>query len=613
MARVTDAFGIDSGYFDNAGRWWETPPATRHGLLAAMGVDPDDPAPPAPAAVEVLRPGQRPRLRGAADLLLEDGTTLDISDELPPDLPLGYHEWRPRSGAPVRVIVSPGRCALDERRRGWGWAVQLYALRSEASWGMGDLADLRALAQWSRGWDASLILVNPIGAVLPFEQQDPSPYFPSSRRYRNPLYLRVEEVVGAELAGPMLDSVAATGRALNADRRIDRTAVFRAKMHALEILYERFGDSVAFESYCAYQGAPLRQFATFCVLAEVHGSGWPRWPAEHRRPDSEAVQRFAAEHRDRVRFHEWLQWLLDEQLRGASRDVPIMHDLPIGVDPHGADAWAFQDLLASGVTVGAPPDEFATQGQDWGLPPFVPHKLRAAAYDPFVQVIRASLRHAGGLRIDHVMGLFRLFWIAGGQSPQDGAYVRYRADELLAVVALESQRAGAVICGEDLGTVEEGVRETLAEHRILSYRVAWFESEPPPTYPALALAAVTTHDLPTVAGLWTDRDLEEQKALDTAPNEEGTRRIREAVARLAGLSAEAPVEEVIVALHRLLAGASSMFVTATLEDALGVRERPNIPGTANRRPNWSLALPLTLEQIREHPLAREVVQALRPR
>jgi 4-alpha-glucanotransferase len=614
ITRVTDTWGIDSGYFDVAGKWWETRPETRRALLHAMGVDPDDPHVPPEAAVAVLRPGSKTPHHGPGEVRLEDGTRLDVAGELPADLPLGYHEWRPRSGDPVRLIVSPGRCPLQDGLRDWGWAVQLYALRTAQSWGMGDLGDLRELAAWSRGLESGLLLINPICAPLPFEQQDPSPYFPSSRRYRSPLYLRVEEVPGASEAGAALEGAIAAGRALNASRVIDRTAVFRIKMAALETLYARFGGEGEFDRYCAEQGRALSEFATFCALAEAHQSGWLGWPAEHRRPDTDAVRRFASEHAGRVRFHQWLQWLLDAQLaRAAGEGVRVMLDLPIGVDPAGADAWVWQDVLAPGVRVGAPPDEFATQGQDWGLPPFVPHKLRAAAYDPFIQVIRASLRHAGGLRIDHVMGLFRLFWIPAGATPREGTYVRYRPDELLAIVALEAHRAGATVCGEDLGTVEDGVRETLAEHRILSYRVLWFEDQPPAQYPHLALAAVTTHDLPTIDGLWTGSDLEEQHALGTAPNDAGMREMRERVGRMVGLSDEATVEDVIVALHRLLGEAPSVLVTATLEDALAMAERPNLPGTAGRRANWSLSLPATLEEMRGRPLVQRIAEVLRSR
>jgi 4-alpha-glucanotransferase len=607
----TDAWGIDRGYFDIAGTWWETRADTRRALLEAMGADPDSPAPPPEARVHVVRAGQPSGLSGPGELALEDGATFSVETALPEDLPFGYHEWRPHGQEPVRLIVSPGQCHLDEGRRQWGWAVQLYALRSAASWGMGDLGDLRELARWSRAeLGADMLLLNPLGAVLPFEAQEPSPYYPSSRRYRNPLYLRIEDVPGAGDVRRDFTAAAAAGRALNARREIDRPAVFRLKMRVLEQAFTRFGPSAAFDDYCRAQGAPLREFAVFCALAEHHGSGWLSWPEEHRRPNAPEVARFAVAKAPRVRFHQWLQWLLDEQLRQVGREIGVMHDLPIGVDPAGADAWAFQDVLAGGVRVGAPPDRLATQGQDWGLPPFVPHKLRAAGYDPFIQIIRASLRHAGGLRMDHVMGLFRLFWIAREQTAREGAYVRYRPDELLAVLDIESHRAGATIVGEDLGTVEDGVRETLAAHRILSYRVLWFESAPPAQYPELAMATVTTHDLSTIAGLWDGSDLEEQRRQGVFPDEQHTREIVQRVGSMAGVGPDTDRQALILAIHRLLGQAPSLFVTATLEDAAAATERPNMPGTGRGRANWSLALPRTLEQLREDPLPREIAKAL---
>jgi 4-alpha-glucanotransferase len=288
-----------------------------------------------------------------------------------------------------------------------------------------------------------------------------------------------------------------------------------------------------------------------------------------------------------------------------------MQDLPIGVDPDGADAWAWQDALATGASVGAPPDRYVRRGQDWGLPPFVPHRLRALAYQPFVETIRAALRHAGGLRIDHVMGLFRLFWIPAGAAPADGGYVRYPADDLLAIVALESHRAGAFVVGEDLGTVEVGVRERLADHGILSYRVMWFEDRPTAEYPELAMAAVTTHDLPTVAGLWTGADIFEQRALGLEPNEAALAATRKRLAAATGVGAEPTIDDVVAATHELLGAAPSLLVTATLDDALGVVERPNVPGTTSERPNWSLALPVPLEQLETTPLAARIARALR--
>jgi len=299
-------------------------------------------------------------------------------------------------------------------------------------------------------------------------------------------------------------------------------------------------------------------------------------------------------------------------LAAASRDVALVHDLPIGFNPAGADAWVWQSLLADRCTVGAPPDIFNTAGQDWGLPPFIPHRYRAAGYEPFIQTIRASLRHAGGLRIDHVMGLFRLYWIPNGFGPAHGTYIRYNAQELMAIVALESHRAGAFVVGEDLGTVEMGVREQLHARNLLCFRLLWFEEQAPRSYPRPAMAAATTHDLPTVAGLWSGRDREAQIALgfkDTQPLVE----LRQRFGRLAGITDQMPMEEVIERAYRLLGEAPSLLLTATLDDALAVTERPNMPGTVTEWPNWRQALPGGLESLEQSDLPRRIAQAMQRR
>ncbi len=612
---ATDIWGIDDGYEDVLGNWRKTEEATRVAILKAMGIGPSDPPISLRNPVRVLRPGQTFSLPGPAELTLEDGTRLPIDGRLPQDLPLGYHRLRVfDEEIPIEIIVSPGRCYLPAGFRAWGWAVQLYSLRSAQSWGMGDLADLRRLARWSAGeLGAGMLLVNPLQAAAPAIPQNASPYFPTTRLFLNPLYLRIEEVPGAGGAALDLERLNILGKALNREPRIDRDAVFRLKMEALDLLWPFFKGDEAFDRYCLEQGEALGSFAAFCVLAERYGQNWLRWPAEYRDPHSPAVGRFARENRDRVRFYQWLQWLLDWQLAGAAMELPLMQDLPIGFDPAGADAWVWQEVLASDATVGAPPDEYNTLGQDWGLPPFVPHKLRARAFEPFRRTIRAALRHAGGLRIDHVMGFFRLYWIPGGMGPSAGAYVRYPVEDLLAIVALESHRAKAIIGGEDLGTVEKVVKEQLLAHRILSYRLVWFEKELPATYPRMSLAAVTTHDLPTIAGLWSGFDLEKQHELGLNPNDRGMREIRDRLRSMTGLPRTAKVPEVIVRTHRLLAEAPSAVVTATLEDALAVKERPNMPNTTNEWPNWSIPLPIPLEEIESDPLVRQVAGTLRRR
>ena len=286
-------------------------------------------------------------------------------------------------------------------------------------------------------------------------------------------------------------------------------------------------------------------------------------------------------------------------------------DMPVGVDPGGFDAWDWQDQLALGMSVGAPPDRFNTAGQGWGLPPFIPGRLREKAYRPFIDTVHAQLRHAGGLRIDHVLGLFRLWWIPSGQDPSRGAYVRSHTDELLEIVALESQRAGAVIVGEDLGTVPAGVRSELRRRRILSTRLALFEREPPARYPRQSFSGVTTHDLPTIAGLWSGADVADQAASGIRPDPDAASLLRSRLARAAGVAADAPLDDVVQRLHARLAASPSMLVAATLEDALGVNERPNLPGTvAPQRDNWSIALPAPLEGVVADPRVTGLAGAL---
>jgi 4-alpha-glucanotransferase len=608
MAGMTDAWGIADGYHDAFGEWRTLSPTTRETLRRAMGAEGD--SPPAPPVL-VRRAGERMEIPAPARLVLEDGGILDVAGTLPPDVPSGYHELRPADdGPPIRLIVSPGRCPVPSHRA-WGWAAQLYATRSTQSWGIGDLADLRRLGRWAASLGASTILINPLSAPLPLRGQQPSPYYPSSRRFVNPLYLRVEEAPGASALGADLERLAARGRGLDADRVIDRARVFDLKMDALERIWAKgTAGRNDFDRWVRERGRSLQEFGIFCVLAEHHGGGWHGWPSELRRPTSPEVARFADANRDRVRFHQWLQWLAEHQLTAASAEVGIMQDLPIGVDPDGADAWAWQDALATGASIGSPPDRFVTRGQDWGLPPFVPHQLRALGYEPFIETIRASLRRGGGLRIDHVMGLFRLFWIPHGLPPAEGAYIRYPADDLLAIVALESQRARATVVGEDLGTVEEGVREKLAEHGILSYRVAWFEERPPAQYPELAMAAVATHDLPTIAGLWTRADVRELVRLGLVKDETALDFTRARLSQLAGLGDEAAVADVIEAVHARLAEAPSLLVTATLDDALAAPERPNVPGTSFERPNWSISLSLALEDFETALLPRRIAAIL---
>ncbi len=581
-APEAQSWGIPAGYHEIDGTWRASDPDTVAAILAAMRAEGRRPA---PAGVRCLPLGTRARVSQPSELQTEDGARLAVQDRLPAGLPAGYHLLRRLSdGDETRLIVSPRRCRLPRRPRAWGWAVQLYAVRSASSWGFGDLGDLARLARWSRGLGAGALLLNPLHSAVPVTPLEPSPYFPSSRRFRNPLFIRLD------------GEPPAAARRLNQARLIGRDQVWRLKGRALEARWKSFGGDPAFERYRSEQGQGLQDYATFCAISERHGTPWSDWPEGLRHPRSPQVTRFRSAHPARVGFHEWLQWLLDRQLAAAAGEIDLIHDLAVGVQAGGADSWAWQDILARGIAVGAPPDPFQAAGQDWGLPPFDPWRLRAAGYQPFIDTLRAAFRHGAGLRIDHVMGLFRLFWIPAGRGPATGAYVNYPASDLLDILALESSRAGAYVVGEDLGTVEDRVRSELARRRVMSYKVMLFEDRPPSSYPRDAMAAMSTHDLPTLAGLLAGN----------GESELGGR-----LRAHAGIQPGMSLEDAIERAYAVLAGSPCRLLMATLEDALGVAEQPNKPGTTDSWPNWSLALPGGLEGLESEERPRRLAATLR--
>ena len=600
-ARTTDEWGIDATWRDAADEEHEVAAATIDTLREVIGRPPADLDDRAPI---VARPGDALEV-DEADVVCEDGEVRHVDGELPEDFPLGYHWLQAADGRRRRLIVSPGRCWLPDGYRAWGWAVQLYATRSRESWGIGDLADLRAVRRMAEEQGAGFLLINPLHAVAPIPQQESSPYLPATRRFRNPIYLRVAEVPGAD--GVDLEDDA--GRALNDGALIDREAIWARKREVLFRIFLADGGGEAFGRWREEQGQPLQDWATWAAISEEHGADWHAWPDELRRPDGPALATYVEQHGAVVAFHAWLQWALELQFTAATDGMTVIQDLPIGVSGGGADAWTWQETLAAGVSVGAPPDAFNALGQDWGSPPLIPWRLRDADYEPFIQSIRASIAGAGGLRIDHVMGLFRLWWVPAGGSADKGAYVRYPAEDLLDIVALESSRAQALVVGEDLGTVEDGVREELADHGILSYRLLWFEEDDPAAWPSAAMAAVTTHDLPTVAGLWTGDDVEEQRGLGTGSDAELEGGRTALLERLPGVPADATVEQAVERAYELLGRAPSTLLSATLEDAVAEVRRPNMPGTTER-PNWSIPLPVTVEDLPSHPLVQTVGRTL---
>ena len=600
---------VPGSYVDAFRRRRRIDPEVLAAVRHAMGID--DPGTGSDArSVAVVH--RRQALPAGGALTLEDGSTLGRMNAMPPDAPFGYHRLHRDDGIEQLIITGPGRCHLPADLRAWGWAIQLAATRSRRSWGIGDLGDLRDLAEWSASAGAGFMAVGPLGAPNPGPMPEPSPYYPSTRRFGNPLHVRVDEAPGAAAIATDLARLAADGAALNRERHIDRVAVQRHKLAALERVWRRGAERSDFEAWRREQGPALERWARFCVLTELRGPGWQTWPSELHDRAAASVMALTSEAGDRVDFHAWLQWCFDRQLAVASSALRRIADMPVGVDPGGFDAWEWQGQLAIGASVGAPPDRFNNDGQDWGLPPFIPHRLRAAQYQPFIETIRAQLRHAGGLRIDHALGFFRLWCIPSGDDPARGAYVHYPTDELLEIVALESDRAGAVVIGEDLGTVPAGVRDQLRRRNVLSTRLALFERIAPARYPSRALAAITTHDLPTIAGTWNGSDLADQAAAGLVPDAAGLTLLRRRLSRAAGVTIEASLGAVTEALHQRLAEAPPMLVAASLEDALGVEERPNLPGTvAPTRDNWSLALPIPIEDLLDDPDVRSVVAALR--
>ncbi|MBT2539681.1 4-alpha-glucanotransferase [Streptomyces sp. ISL-44] len=574
-----------------------------------------DPTPPALAG---LPPGTRVRVE------LEDtGACVPWS----PALPLGVHRVAAEAPegrtAEATLIEAPDRAPAAPGRT-HGLLVQLYSLLSERSWGMGDLGDLAGLARWAgRIHGAGFIQVNPLHAAVPGTPTDPSPYRPSSRRFPDPVHLRIEDV--PEYADcpdrEALAELAARGGELRREvlekgALIDRDAVWALKRAALELLYavpRTPGREAAYAEFRAEQGPPLDKHAAWCAAAAGED------------PD------------ERLDFHRWLVWLTDTQLaaaqqaaREAGMAVGIVHDLAVGVHPDGSDART-GPFHARGICVGAPPDAFNARGQDWGLPPWRPDRLAAAGYAPFRALLRGVFRYAGALRIDHVMGLFRLWWIPEGSPPAEGTYVGYDGEAMLAILVLEAHRAGSLVIGEDLGTVEPRVRAALARRGVLGTSVLWFERDwagdgsplAPGAWRADCLATVTTHDLPPTAaklagahvelrdrlGLLT-RPLEREREQDAADTAEW-------LAVLDRLGLDTKGEEAAVrALYAFLLRTPARLVGVWLPDAVGDRRPQNLPGTWDQYPNWRLPVadaagrPLTLEELVASPRANALLSAV---
>ncbi|MDP1652887.1 MAG: 4-alpha-glucanotransferase [Rhodocyclaceae bacterium] len=633
LEALADACGIASEYHDIWGGHHPTSDSTRQDLLAAMHFD---------MAVD------------PADLLAEFAG----ARKPPPLLP-----------------ACPDRChqpaALRAGKRLWGLTVQLYGVRSRRNWGIGDFTDLVGLLECTAAAGGDIVGLNPLHALFPDNPAHISPYSPSHRGFVNVLYLDIEAVP------EMADCVTAQRRLASADFQkrlqtlhaatlVDYVGVAAAKFEILELLFPHFlaaqgKRAAAFKAWRTAQGEALERHARFEALQahfrqlDANCWGWPAWPADYRNPDSPAVAAFAREHADAVSYYAWLQWLCDEQLAAAAARgrelgmaVGIYRDLAVGANPGGSEVWSWQAVFAignggehasahAGAHAGAPPDEINLMGQDWGLPPFVPHLLRDAAYAPFIDILRNNMKHAGALRIDHVMGLMRVFWVPADMPASEGAYVHYPFEDMLGLVALESVRNRCLVIGEDLGTVPDGFRPRLAECGVLSYHPLIFERDAdgqfrlPADVPRQAIVAAGTHDLPTLRGFWHGEDITVRTALMLFPSDELRQRFsvergwdrgrllwvleRENLLPAEVSKDPAAMPDItpatVAAVHAYLARSPAQIMVVQPEDIFGMREQPNLPGTLeDQHPNWQRRLPVLLEDWPDQAEFRTLVSAV---
>lgn len=600
----------------------------------------------------------------AADSRNIDGVRY-VRAELPnrTDRDLGYYGLSVLCRTPsgeltgrMRLIITPDSC-YEPPERTWGIYANLYALRSGRNWGVGDLADLHEMLRWAGSeLGAGFIGINPLHAIPNRMPYGISPYSSTSRLYSNFIYLDLERVSSSADYRKLIQSpeFRAEIELLRSSDLIDYERASSLKMRALRAAFEDFnehhlktGTSRAedFKQYVECEGRPLEAFATFTALDEhlrAENPGlyrWQDWPAEYRNPDGPAVAEFKKSHEKDVLFYQYVQWLIDRQLRDIADEakalgmsVGLYEDLAVGSSGTGSDAWSFPEVFAFGIEAGAPPDAFNLHGQTWGFPPLIPERLRETGYDLFIQTIRNNLKHSGALRIDHALGLFRLFWVPEGMSPKEGTYVRYPHEDLLRIIALESVRNRAVIIGEDLGTIGKEVREDLLSFGMLSYRLFYFERDwdegvflPPEKYPEMALTAVTTHDLPTLRGYWVGHDIEVKKELGLYPDEETYEkdkierdnvrgRILDVLSYCLPEGQEAPetmTPELSLCVHRHLGRTPSRLVVVSLDDVLGVLNQQNMPGTIDAHPNWRQKYPVTLEDVYKNEQVRIIAGMFR--
>ena len=599
----------------------------------------------------------------------------------PQGLSLGYYTLTIRAEGLVagvgtmRLIVAPRQCyvppSLEANQRLWGLALQLYSLSSDRNWGCGDFTDLGRIVEWAgKGLGAGVIGLNPLHALQNAAPYHISPYSPYSRLYLNELYIdleRLPEFRRSEEAQRRFHApeFQATLQALRESRLVDYGAIATAKRTMLDLAYREFlkeaysgeepnlqpntARARLLERFIQSEGTPLELYATFQTLEEERqliqstSATWHDWPKQFLTP-GQPVHEYADQHRTRIRFFQYIQWVASEQLNEIRRateklamPIGLYHDLALGADRDGAEAWIYQSVLALGADCGCPPDPLGPEGQNWGLPPINPHALRASGYELMVQLLRHNFRAGGAIRLDHVMAFFRLFWIPQGKPSSEGTYVQYPYEDLLAIVALESVRSNTLVIGEDLGTVPDWVREQLAKARVLSYRVFYFERwrdgawKSPGDYPAQSLAVVATHDLPTLTGFWSGEDLQVRAGLGAFPDDAARRQAWDERQRAKGgilralqresllptgvtedlTTAPAMTTELCEAIHIYLARTSSCVMLANLEDGLGELSQTNLPGTVDSHPNWTRKYAHRVDEILADERLRQLGAVLR--
>lgn len=615
LDRLARAVGIEPDYLALTGETQHVSDEAKRAALTAMGVDARD-GDAIAASLASIAPSEFGAMAG----------------------PEGVSCYMP-------AWLENGRC--------WGVACQLYGLQSERNSGIGDFEDLARFAEIAAGAGADFVGVNPLHALFSADPGRFSPFSPSNREFLNPLYIAVDKVAGYAVLADALEPPPQ----LRATEFVDYSRVAPFKLRSLDRLFRLFGEregdpeTANFERYVAERGRPLYLHALFETVSEYmvqagHGATWHGWPDEYRAPGTDSVRAFAEEQAERVAFHTWLQWTADRQLgeaqrraRAAGMRIGLYLDLAVGVSPDGSGTWSDPDLTVPGARIGAPPDYYNSAGQDWGLAPLSPAALARRDFAPYRQSMGVVVRQGGALRIDHAMSLYRLFWIAEGLSAADGVYVRYPFERMLRTLAEVSQEHRAIVIGEDLGVVPPGFRDVMRAMEIQSYRVFFFEKRgdyfiPPADYPREAMACITTHDLHTLAGWWSGRDLEIRLDLGMiAPADLAEKREAHAHERrrLLGLLADEGLlpedmqsvmrgeseppgnlpQSVAVAAHRLVARTPSRLFAVAAEDLAGSIEQVNVPGTMDEHPNWRRKLPVAIEALQSAPLFRAITAVLR--